>query len=303
MKANDVEFFSTLLNIEAENVEGAIKDGTLSEKVSALGLLNKSQVETLKTNITKEVKNGHIPELVEAAKKGDLDNDLYKVIKGAALEMLEKDLSKEYKVDSYTDVKDLIAKISNKTAKPDDKLIELNEKFKALQGVNQNLVTEKDDAVKNVRLEYEGKLLNKSKNDFLNTVPFDYSDVEDSDLEKAANSRKMILGSVFDARFDLKFDGDTVVVTDKEGTPLTNPATLDALPVSDVLKTLASELGQKLTSPETGGQGGRSSGGKGGAKFNSETEFYAHLEAKGIPMTSDEGIRLWQESGLAKYKQ
>jgi hypothetical protein len=303
MKANDVEFFSTLLNIEAENVEGAIKDGTLSEKVSALGLLNKSQVETLKTNITKEVKNGHIPELVEAAKKGDLDNDLYKVIKGAALEMLEKDLSKEYKVDSYTDVKDLIAKISNKTAKPDDKLIELNEKFKALQGVNQNLVTEKDDAVKNVRLEYEGKLLNKSKNDFLNTVPFDYSDVEDSDLEKAANSRKMILGSVFDARFDLKFDGDTVVVTDKEGTALTNPATLDALPVSDVLKTLASELGQKLTSPETGGQGGRSSGGKGGAKFNSETEFYAHLEAKGIAMTSDEGIKLWQESGLAKYKQ
>jgi hypothetical protein len=302
MKANDVEFFSTLLNIEAENVEGAIKDGTLSDKVTALGLLNKSQVETLKTNITKEVKNGHIPELVEAAKKGDLDNDLYKVIKGAALEMLEKDLSKEYKVDSYTDVKDLIAKISNKTAKPDDKLIELNEKFKALQGVNQNLVTEKDDAVKNVRLEYEGKLLNKSKNDFLNTVPFDYSDVEDSDLEKAANSRKMILGSVFDARFDLKFDGDTVVVTDKEGTALTNPATLDALPVSDVLKTLASELGQKLTSPETGGQGGRSSGGKGGAKFNSETEFYAHLEAKGISQTSDEGLKLWKESGLAKYK-
>jgi hypothetical protein len=302
MKDNDVEYIGTLLNIAADDVKSAITDGTLGDKFKALELMDKSQVDTLKANLTKEVKTGHIPELVEAAKNGTLDSDLYKVIKGASLEMLEKDLSKEYKVDSYTDVKDLIAKISNKTAKPDDKLKELGEQLEALKKVNTNLVTEKDDAVKNVRIDYEGKLLVKSKNDFLNNVPFDFSDVEDDDMEKAINSRKMILGSVFDARYNLKFDGEKVVVTDKDNKPLTDAATLDPLPALDVLKSLASELGQKLTSPETGGQGGRSSGGKGGAKFNSDTEFYAHLEAKGIALTSPEGLKLWKESGLAKYK-
>ncbi|RLA60217.1 MAG: hypothetical protein DRQ89_13125 [Epsilonproteobacteria bacterium] len=302
MKENDVKFFSTLLNIEAGDVEGAITDGTLGEKFTALGLLNKSQVEALKVNLTKEVRGSHIPELVEAAKRGELDKDLYKVIKGASLEMLEKDLSKEYKVYEYDDVKDLIAKISNRAAKPDDKLIELNETLKALKEVNKNLVTEKDDAVQAARMDYEGKLLTRSKNDLLGEVPFDFSDVEDSDLEKTANSRKMILGSVFDARFNLKFDGDKVIVTDKEGTPLTNSATLDSLPALDVLKTLASELGQKLQSPETGGQGGKSSGGKGGAKFATESDFYNHLEANSISPTSNEGLKLFAESGLAAAK-
>jgi hypothetical protein len=298
MEKNDVEYFSTLLNIEADAVEAAIKDGSLGNKVTALEMLDKSQVDILKANLSKEVKAGHIPELVEAAKRGELDNDLYKVVKGAAYEMLEKDLSKEYKVDSYTDVKDLIAKISNKTAKPDDKLIELNLKLDALKEVNTNLVTEKDEAVKNVRMDYEGKLLTKSKNDFLSDVPFDFSDVEDSDMEKVTNSRKMILGSVFDARFNLKFDGDKVIVTDKDDKPLTNATTLDPLPALDVLKSLASELGQKLISPENGGQGGRSSGGKGGAKFASEAEFFAHLESNKISMTSDEGLKLWEASGF-----
>jgi hypothetical protein len=90
-----------------------------------------------------------------------------------------------------------------------------------------------------------------------------------------------------------------VIVTDKEGKPLTNAATLDPLPALDVLKALASELGQKLKSSETGGQGGKSSGGKGGAGFASEAEYFAHLESNKIDMTSDEGIKLWAASGFA----
>lgn len=302
METKDVAFFSTLLNITTEDVGSAVTDGTLGEKITALEMLSKDQVETLKTNLAKEVRTSHMADLSEAAKKGELDNDLYKVIKGAAYEMLEKDLSKEYSIDGFKDVKDLVAKISNKATKTDDKALqELNEKLSALKEVNERLDREKDEAVTAAKTEYEGKLLTQSKSDFVGKVPFDLSDVQDAELDKVTNSRKQILSDVFDARYSLAFDGDKVVVNDKEGKTLTNSATLDPIPASDVLKSLASELGQKLKSPESGGQGGKSSGGKNGT-FATQAEFDQYIQDKEINPYSKEGIELFAKSGLAVKK-
>ena len=302
MKENDVKFFSTLLDIKAEDVETAATDGTLGSKITALELLNKTQVETLKTNLTKEVKSNHVTELTESAKKGELDPDLYKVIKGASYEMLEKDLSKEYGVDEFKDVKDLVAKISNKATKTDDKTVqELNDKLAALKEVNQKLDKEKSEMEPTIRAEYEGKLLSRDRKDMLTQVPFDFSDVDDDKLETVTSQRRQIVESVFNSKFDLKFEGDKTVVVDKQGDIVKNPTTLDPLSPLDVLKSIPTELGIKLKSPESGGQGGSSSGGKNG-QFKSEAEFYAHLEAKGIQATSKEGIDLFGKSGLAVKK-
>lgn len=297
MNEKDVTYFSTLLNLPAEDVEKAIEDGLLGEKLSA-SVMTKDQVEKMKVNYAKEIKSGHISELTEAAKKGELDPDLYKVIKGASYEMLEKDLAKEYGVNDFDGVKDLVAKaIKNNTAKPDDKkLHELTDKIEKLQQANEKLLTEKDEAVQSAKSEYETRLLNREKSDFVKTVPFDFSDVEEKELERIASQRQKIITDVFDARFNLTFDDDKIIVKSKDGSALTNEATLEPIPVSDVLKNLASELGIKLKSPESGGQGGRSSGKNGKVQFKDADEFKQYCEENNIKPTSNRGIELWAAS-------
>lgn len=297
MNEKDVAFFGTLLNVETKDVEQYAEEGTLGEKVAALNLMDSTQVDTLKTNLTKEVKESHIGELVADAKKGDIPSDLYKVIKGATLEMTEKDLAKEFGVDSYTSVKDLVSKAisKNKGQADDTKMQELTQKITDLQGINTNLVQEKDDALDAARTEFEGKILKRDKNDMLYNVPFDFSDVEDADLEKVTAQRRQIVDSVFDSKYTLAFDGEKVVVKDQAGDIIKDRATMEPVPALDVLKTIPVELGIKLKSPESGGQGGKSSGKGGSTEFKSEEDFFAYCKDKGILPTSAEGIKVWTE--------
>jgi len=296
MNEKDVTFFSTLLNEEAEAVKGYVEEGSLGDKIAALNLMGQDQVETLKSNLTKQVKESHVSELVEQAKKGDLNSDLYKVIKGATLEMTEKDLAKEFGVTEYTGINDLVSKAisKNKGQKDDTKIEELNQKVAELQGINTTLAQEKADAEKSIRSEYEGKILNRDLTDQISAIPFDLTDVEDADLEKVTTQRKTIVQTVFDSKYALKFDGDKAIVTDKDGNVVQNPVTLEPLPVSDVLKTIPAELGIKLKSPESGGRGGKSSG-NGSAKFADINEFNKYCAEKGINPHGAEGIKIWSE--------
>jgi hypothetical protein len=70
MKENDVAYLGTLLGLETEAVNGAIEDGTIGEKITALNLMKADQVETLKTNLANDVKQTYFGELVEQAKRG-----------------------------------------------------------------------------------------------------------------------------------------------------------------------------------------------------------------------------------------
>ena len=99
MKENDVEFIGTLLKLEPDAVKSAVEEGTLGEKIKALNLMGGDQVEALKENLAKDVKATYFSELVEKAKKGELDQELYKPIHGAVLEKAEKDLAKTYNVE------------------------------------------------------------------------------------------------------------------------------------------------------------------------------------------------------------
>lgn len=296
MIEKDVAFFGTLLKIETGDVEKAVEDGSLGEKVAALNLMNTEQVDTLKTNLTKEVKESHMGQLVEEAKKGDLPSDLYKVIKGATLEMTEKELAKKHGVSEYEGIDDLVSKAisKNKGQTDDTKVQDLNQKIIDLQGINENLVTEKDEAITKAKSEYEGKILKRDQTDMVNAIRFDFSDVDDGDLETVTKQRKEIVTSVFDSKFTLAFQDDKVVVLDKAGELQKNPATLEPLPVSDVLKTIPVGLGMKLKSSENGGQGGSSSGNSGGT-FASYQDFEVHCRDNKILPTSAEGIKIWAE--------
>lgn len=293
MKENDVAFLGALLNIEPQAVEEVVEGGLLSEKIKALNLMTGEQVNTLKENLTKSVKSSYFDELVEKAKKGEIEADLYKPIHGAVHEMIEKDLSKSYGIEKST-LKDMIAKISKNGQSNNNG--QLEQTVKDLQAINERLVKEKDEAVTAARTEYEGKVILRDKNDQLNALPLDFSDVEEAELEQVKSSRKQILNDVFDARFKLAFSDDKLVV--KKGDEIMrNPNTLEPLQPSNVMQALAKELGMKLKSPEAGGQGGKSSG-NGSDRFSSVDDYYAFCEKKGINPTGAKGLKILQESGL-----
>jgi len=300
MKENDVAFLGTLLNLETDAVNSAIEDGTIGEKITGLRMVSKSDVDTLKTNLTREVKTSYLSELEEAAKKGDLPQEIYKPVNGAVLEKLEKKLSKEYNVSDFDGIDDLVAKAIKNTAQPDDtRAQELLDKITALQEVNTKLVSDKDEEVKKANEEKNSWILNREKTDFINQVPFDFSDVEDTELENVTAKRRDILSNVFDAQYNLGFKEDKIAVF-KDGEALLKEATLEPVSISDVLKKTASELGLKLKSPETGGQGGKSSGKK-TSLFNNEEEFRAECKAKGFSPSSAQGIALLKKSGLKLF--
>lgn len=294
MKENDVEFIGTLLNLEPDAVNSAIEEGTIGEKMKALNLMRGDQVETLKENLTKDVKTNYFSELVEKAKKGELDQDLYKPIHGAVLEMTEKDLAKTYEVERGP-LKDMIAKISNNGQSNDTE--QLSQKVRDLQEVNERLVLEKTEAVNDAKNEYKGKILMRDKAEQLKSLPLDFSDVDEAELDKVKTSRKQILNDVFDARFKLDFSDDKLVVKDGKGEIVKNPTTLEPLPASDVMGSLARELGLKLKSPESGGQGGSSSGSNASNRFNNKDAYFKYCEEKGIQPTSKEGVQLWKDRG------
>ena len=299
MEKNDVEFFGSLLNAKPEEVEQYASEGKLGEKIKSLNLMNSGEVETLKANLTKQVKEDHINELAEEAKGGNIDKTLYGIIKGSVIEKTERNLAKEHGIDSYDGLNDLVSKAisKNKGHTDDTKIQELTTKITSLQEINQNLVTEKDTAVGEAKKEYETKILTRDKKDMINRIPFDFSDVDQDDLDKITGQRKQIVESVFDARYNLIFKDDKVVAQDKEGNVVINPATLEPVPVLDVMQKIPVELGIKIKSPESGGQGGSSSGGSGTAQFKSIEEFGAYCEQHKILPTSKEGVELWSKRG------
>ena len=297
MEKHDVEFLGTLLGENPEAVEIAITDGTLSEKIKALDLMKKDQVETLKTNLAKQVRETHISELVENAKGGNVDKDLYGVIKGAVIEKTERTLSKEHGIAEFDGINDLVLKAisKNKGQTDDTKVQELSQKILDLQGINTKLVSEKDEAVKDAGIKANNMVLSRDKRDMVQAVPFDLSDVKEADLEKIVGQRRQIVESVFDARYSLSFEGENVVVKDKEGNIQKNPATLEPIAPLDVMKLIPVELGIKIKSSETGGQGGSSSGGNGSAPFKDQDEFKAYCKERGINPTMGEGLKIWME--------
>jgi len=169
-----------------------------------------------------------------------------------------------------------------------------------LKEANTKLVTEKDDAVKDAETKFQGQIMTRDMDKYYDDIPFDLADVEEDKLKETKAIRKRTLKSVFETTYSTELVEGKIIVKDKQGDVIKTKATLEPVPVSDVLVGLAKDLGQKLTSPESGGQGGSSSGQK-GSRFKDQDEFEKYCAGKGILTTSAEGLKILADSGLKLF--
>lgn len=305
MKENDVAYLSEQYNLTKEIVEASIEDGTLGQRIADAQkdwVIYKTaeDFDSFKTNHKTEIENSYFTDLVDKAKKADIPQELYAPIKGAALQQAERDLGKRLGVEQYTDLNDLVDKALQTSANGDIN-DELQRQVNELKQRNSELAQEKDDALSTAQSEYNAKLLEKLKTEVLNDVPHDFSNVKSEDKKTHTERTKRVLRNVFDAEYKLGYDDKGREAVFKDNEMLRNPNTYDPVPVLDVFINLAKEIGQKLISPDAGGQGGSSSG-KTTSTYASLEEFKAAMESKGIKMTDPRYIEEFNTSGLSNRK-
>jgi hypothetical protein len=299
MKDNDVASIVEQFGLTKEIVEASEKDGTLGTRIkdslSGKVIYDKAGFEVFKKNHAAEVTNTYFSDLVEKAKKGDLPTDLYTPIKGAAYQQLERDFSKEFDVAEFKDVHDLVKQAVKKSTANGKPQTELEKQVNDLKAANLLLKSEKENAVLTVQNEYKGKFLNSEMSGVLEQIPFDFTDVKADELAGKKQKTQTLLKSVFSSEYKLDTDAQNRTVVLKGTDVLKNSATLEPLPLKDVLINLAKEYNLKLTSPDNGGQGGKSSGQSTGSKFATDKEFYDYCTANKIDVTSPEAMQLLRD--------
>jgi len=304
MKDNDVASIAKQFNLDKEIVEASVEDGTLSQRIAdsmkGKKVYTDEEFNSFKTNFQSEVINTYFNDLVEKAKKGDLPQDLYKPVKGAAYQQLERELSEAYGVKEFQDVKDLVEKAVKSSANTSGGDEELKRQIDALKQANLSLKQEKENAVNEVETKYKKDALTREQKTLLDSIPFDFSGFKSDELEAAKERQQTLLKGVFDQSYSLDYINGQVVV--KRGEEIVkNEATLDPVPASNVFVNLAKEYNLKLKSPDTGGQGGTSSRNSAG-QYGSIEDFYADMKSKGIEQSDPKFVEAWKESGLSNNK-
>jgi hypothetical protein len=301
LKENDVAQISEQFGLTKDIVEASANDGTLGQRIKdaikdQVVYKDQAEFEKFKTNHGTDVTNKYFADLVEKAKKGDIPQDLYAPIKGAALQQFERETAKKHGVETYENVNDLIDQLVKKSANGKGNE-DLERKIDELKKTNLNLAKEKDEAITTVTNEYKAKFLSKEKDEAINLVPHDFSNVKPDELESRKLSTQKTLKNVFDADYKLDYDENNMPVVLKDGEIIRNDLTHDPVPVLDVMIETAKAIGQQLTSPDTGGQGGSSSGSS-NAAFHDADSFYKHCASIKINPTSPEGLKLLADSGV-----
>ena len=301
MKDNDVAYFVEQLGLTKEEAEGSVEDGTLSQRIKdsqkdQTVYKTQADFDTFKTNHAAEVTKDYFEDMVDKAKKGDIPQELYAPIKGATLQQASRELGKRVGVETYNDLNDLVDQAIKTSAngKGDP---ELQDQLSELKKVNLKLVEEKENAVKNVEEKYMNESLTRDKLSLLSKVPHDFSNVKPDELEARSTQTKGVLRDVFDARNKLTYNDKGQLVVLKDGEVMKNQATYDPIPALDVMISLAKDIGQKLISPDSGGQGGKSSINT-GFLFTDGESFAKYCKDNNILQTSKEGLKLWVDSGL-----
>lgn len=306
MIENDVTAISQLFGLDKAIVEASDKEGTLSVRIADVlkkNYINNDTFNTFKGNHKTEVETSYFNDLVEKAKKQDIPQDIYKPVKGAVLQQIEREISKKYGVTDFQNFDDLIEKVSKKTSANGQTIPEYETKINELKTANLKLKQEADEAIKTVETRYRTQAIDREKVDFVNKVPHDFSGFKAEELENARLKTKNILKSVFDGDgYKLDYDDkNRLVVIDPKGLVMKSTATLDPVNPLDVFIDLAKQYGQKLTSPDKGGQGGKSSE-QSSTMFADVDAFTAYCESKNINPLSKEGLDLLKLSGLKLTK-
>ena len=296
---NSVTALSQLLDLEKDVVKGALEDDSLASRIKDFKENNRIQKKEdftkFEANIKKEARETYYSELVENAKNGELNGDLYKSIKGATLQMAEKEIAKKYGIENYKNLSDVIDQVTKtKSGGTDDEKVKaLEDKITELKEANLGLEKKATDAVSEEKRKYKTRYLESKLDTSINDLPFDFNGMNAEEKQTAQKSTKEIIRSVFVNRYDLGTDDDYtgVTVSDKDGNVVKSEATREPIPVADVLVKLAKELNMKMRSPEKGGQGGSSSQSSTSTSFSSLDELDAAVASGKINAYDEETLK------------
>lgn len=292
MKDNDVAQISEQFGLDQEIVKQSAEDGTLGARIKDVlngkVIYSKDDFDTFKKNYAAEITDSYFSDLVEKAKQGDVPQDLYKPIKGASYQQLERTLSKKYGIEDFSDVEDLIEKVKSSASGNTDESQRLIEE---LRQANTKLQEEKENAISTVREEFKFKMLSRDTESLLNEIPFDTDDPKRT---------QSLLKGVFNGEYKLDYQDDKLVVL-KGDEVVKDEATRAPVSPKSVMIKLATDYGLKLKSPDTGGQGGNSSRHSTGS-YESVEQFKADMESKGISTTDPEYYKAYKQSGLGNIK-
>jgi hypothetical protein len=265
--STNVEALSSLLGIESGIVEASLKDETLGSRIAdfsaKMKILPVSDFEKLTTNLKKEAVTTYEADLVEKAKRGELNPEIHKIVLGAGLEMKEKKLAKKYGITDYSDLEDLIDKVKQMSGgNSDEKVTLIEHQLSDLKKVNKLLELKAQEAETNAEKKIKDTLVSIHREKIETSLPYDSGSNVGADAEKVKSNQRKILSSLFNENYSLELapDGKPYVV-DKTGGVLKDSATLEPLAPETVYMKLAKEFGVNLKSPEAGGLGGSSSAG------------------------------------------
>jgi len=291
-----VAALSGLLGLDPEVVKVSIEEDTLDSRITDFKEKNRIQkkddFEKYEGNLKRETIEAHDRELLGKAKSGELDGDLYKAIKGATLQMKEKDVAKKFGITDYNNFDDLLDKAtkSQSGGTDDEKVKAFESKVEDLKQANLKLEKERNEAVSAVEQKYKNRFLDTELKAAIKNLPFDFDGADDK--EKAAKSVTEMVESVFKGRYDLSTNDDysAVMVSDKNGEIVKSEATREPVPTSEVLSRLTKEFNIKMKSPETGGQGGQSSHSSTNNSYTTQEELDAAIDRGDIKPFSKEAI-------------
>ena len=275
MKEQDVEKLATLLNKTPEEVNTAIENGGVSEFIekyeSDHEVYTKSDFQTFKDNFETQVEQKWLDDKVPKR--------VYDKIKGISYEMIEKEVAEKNGVESWSGMDDLVAKISNNSAKNPEDVTKLKDQI-------DRLVNEHKEALEAKSRENDTRFIDLQINQLVNAVPID---AEGRVLE---TQRKM-LKTMIKSEFDFSVEADALRITNAPVDFVQK--NLDPTPPLEVVTNFAKDY-VNLSSSAGGGRGDISSTAK-----TTRVNLAEYFKKHGIKVNSPEhamALRKFKEDGV-----
>lgn len=296
MTDKNVDAIAHLLNRKPEEVKVAVEADTgLAEMIEAFNkdfkVVNDHEFKILKNEDFDAFKKNHKDEVLRSLKVNDLPDHIRsdKTLIAWKLEKIENELKEKYQFDGdFHGVEDLIEKIiTNKTKDNDNE--QSQKEVQALKDQIDKLTKDYDKKVKDAHRQTDSFIIEKTVDGAVRGLNLDY------DEDAMPKQTKLLLDS-FNSTYEVKRDGDKILVSERGREDFIKDAKLDPVPVSEVVAQHAKDYGFKMKSPEQGGQGGSSSKGDGKSAYYgmSHNDLVAKMREDGITPASEEGDKIYQ---------
>lgn len=276
MKENDVAELAGLLNVTAEEVNGAVENGTVSELINNFRgqtkIFANADFDTYQANLKKQA----LTEL----DKNNLPQPIYEYVKGSVLEKVERELAKEHGLQAKP-IKQLVEEIISTKTKtvPDDEVARLKARIVEIEQEYEGKLTHEKTA-------FERRFIDSEIERIINDLPID------AEGEKLNNQRD-IVRTMVSQKYNFALENGQMTAL-KDGKPILD-SKLDPVPLKDVVYGFAKDYVN--LSPAKGGRGDASS-----TSASRSINFAEYCEKNGITPNSIEFVTKKRELEAKGYK-